>query len=78
MVGSGNLPKFADNIYHDAEDDFWFVGTAEIPLTNLHRDEILDRRILPAPLCRLYRLLPPGKDVRRQGYPRHQARPPVR
>ena len=31
MVGAGQLPKFADNIYHDAEDDFWFVGTAEIP-----------------------------------------------
>jgi len=42
MVGSGNLPKFADNLYHDAEDDFWFVPTAEVPLTNLHRDEILE------------------------------------
>ncbi|MBS1245552.1 MAG: seryl-tRNA synthetase, partial [Chloroflexi bacterium] len=42
MVGAGQLPKFAVNIYHDAEDDLWFVGTAEIPLTNLHRDEILD------------------------------------
>jgi len=42
MVGSGNLPKFADNLYHDAEEDYWFVPTAEVPLTNLHRDEILD------------------------------------
>jgi seryl-tRNA synthetase len=41
MVGSGNLPKFADNLYHDAEDDFWFVPTAEVPLTNLHRDELI-------------------------------------
>ncbi len=41
MVGSSNLPKFADNLYHDEEDDFWFVPTAEVPLTNLHRDEIL-------------------------------------
>jgi seryl-tRNA synthetase len=31
MVGSGNLPKFADNLYHDEEDDFWFVPTAEVP-----------------------------------------------
>ncbi|GAG24372.1 unnamed protein product, partial [marine sediment metagenome] len=35
MVGSGNLPKFADNLYHDEEDDLWFVPTAEVPLTNL-------------------------------------------
>ena len=47
MVGAGQLPKFADNIYHDAEDDYWFVGTAEIPLTNLHRDEIILPGMLP-------------------------------
>ena len=47
MVGSGNLPKFADNLYHDAEEDFWFVPTAEVPLTNMHRDEILDGADLP-------------------------------
>jgi seryl-tRNA synthetase len=47
MVGSGNLPKFADNLYHDEEDDLWFVPTAEVPLTNLHRDEILEPGVLP-------------------------------
>ncbi|MEE8619555.1 MAG: serine--tRNA ligase [Dehalococcoidia bacterium] len=47
MVGSGNLPKFGDNLYHDDEDDFWFIPTAEVPLTNLHRDEILSADILP-------------------------------
>jgi seryl-tRNA synthetase len=49
MVGAAQLPKFADNIYHDAEDDYWFIGTAEIALTNLHRDEILEADQLP--LC---------------------------
>jgi len=49
MVGSGNLPKFADNLYHDEEDDLWFIPTAEVPLTNLHRDEIILPGILP--LC---------------------------
>jgi seryl-tRNA synthetase len=44
---AGQLPKFADNIYHDVEDDAWFVTTAEVPLTNLHRDEILDADTLP-------------------------------
>ncbi|MEE9249008.1 MAG: serine--tRNA ligase [Dehalococcoidia bacterium] len=47
MVASGNLPKFGDNLYHDAEDDLWFIPTAEVPLTNLHRDEILPPGTLP-------------------------------
>jgi seryl-tRNA synthetase len=47
MWGAGQLPKFADNIYRDVEDDLWLVGTAEIPLTNLHRDEILEPDELP-------------------------------
>ena len=47
LIGAGQLPKFEDNIYHDVEDDFWLIGTAEIPLTNLHRDEILDADQLP-------------------------------
>lgn len=47
MWGAGQLPKFRDNLYHDAEDDFWLVPTAEVPLTNLHRDEILSADDLP-------------------------------
>ncbi|MFC2056812.1 serine--tRNA ligase [Chloroflexota bacterium] len=47
MVGSSNLPKFADNLYHDEEDDLWFVPTAEVPVTNLHREEIIPPGILP-------------------------------
>jgi len=47
MIGSSNLPKFADNLYHDEEDDLWFVPTAEVPLTNLHRDEIIGPGMLP-------------------------------
>ena len=42
LVGTGNLPKFGDNLYRDAEEDFWFIPTAEVPVTNLYRDEILD------------------------------------
>jgi seryl-tRNA synthetase len=47
LVGTGNLPKFADTIYRDAEEDFWFVPTAEVPVTNLYRDEILPAERLP-------------------------------
>ena len=47
MEGSGNLPKFGDNLYHDDEDDLWLIPTAEVPLTNLHRDEVLPPGTLP-------------------------------
>lgn len=47
MEGSGNLPLFADNLYHDDEDDLWLIPTAEVPVTNLHRDEILTADELP-------------------------------
>ncbi len=69
MVGSGNLPKFADNLYHDEEDDFWFVPTAEVPLTNLHRDEILLPGSLPLnyvayTACFRREKMAAGKDTR--------------
>ena len=47
MEGSGNLPKFADNLYHDDEDDLWLIPTAEVPITNLYRDEIIPPGELP-------------------------------
>jgi seryl-tRNA synthetase len=47
LVGTGNLPKFADTVYRDIEEDFWFVPTAEVPVTNLYRDEVLDGASLP-------------------------------
>src|SRR5207253_8010832 len=43
LVGTGNLPKFADTLYRDVEEDHRFVPTAQVPVTNLYRDEILDR-----------------------------------
>jgi seryl-tRNA synthetase len=69
MVGSGNLPKFADNLYHDEEDDLWFVPTAEVPLTNLHRDEIITPGVLPIyyvayTACFRREKMSAGKDTR--------------
>ena len=40
-------PKFVDNLYHDEEDDLWLVPTAEVPITNLYRDDILAPGTLP-------------------------------
>jgi len=67
--GAAQLPRFKDNIYHDAEDDAWFVTTAEVPLTNLHRDEIIEPDKLPlyytayTPCFRREKVAA-GKDVR--------------
>jgi seryl-tRNA synthetase len=47
VFGAGQLPKFADNLYKDHEEDFYFVPTAEVPLTGVHMDEILDEAQLP-------------------------------
>ena len=47
MRNSGNLPKFADALYRDAEEDLWLIPTAEVPLTSLHADEILPPGALP-------------------------------
>jgi seryl-tRNA synthetase len=47
LVGTGNLPKFGDNLYRDAEEDLWWIPTAEVPVTNLYRDEVLDAAALP-------------------------------
>ncbi len=69
MFGAGQLPKFRDNLFHDVEKDAWFVPTAEVPLTNLHREEILDTADLPLNYtaytpCFRKEPLSAGKDVR--------------
>src|SRR5271163_4224464 len=46
-ISTGHLPKNADTMYKDIEEDFWFIPTAELPLTSLYRDEIIDAAALP-------------------------------
>ena len=48
MISTGHLPKFEEEAYHMERDDLWAIPTAEVPLTSLHRDEILDGADLPA------------------------------
>jgi seryl-tRNA synthetase len=69
LYGTGNLPKFGDNLYRDIEEDFWFVPTAEVPVTNLYRDEILDGARLPVKHvayspCFRREKMSAGRDVR--------------
>jgi seryl-tRNA synthetase len=47
LVATGQLPKFADDAYHIERDDLWPIPTAEVPLTSLARDEVLDEADLP-------------------------------
>lgn len=69
VYGAGQLPKFADNLYKDHEEDYYFVPTAEIPLTGLHMDEILDEASLPRQYtaytpCFRREKMSAGRDVR--------------
>ena len=47
MIGTGQLPKFADDLFRVEKTDYWLIPTAEVPLTNLHREEFLDGKHLP-------------------------------
>jgi len=51
LFGTGQLPKFADDLFHVEDTDLYLVPTAEVPLTNLHRDETLDESELPVRYC---------------------------
>jgi len=69
MFGTGQLPKFAEELYHCEKDDLWLIPTAEVPLTNLHSGEIIEEKDLP----KYYTALTPcyrreagayGKDIK--------------
>jgi seryl-tRNA synthetase len=69
VLGSAHLPKFEDTMYKDREEDFWFVPTAEVPLTNLYSGEIIDAERLPIYLtaytpCFRREKMSAGRDVR--------------
>jgi seryl-tRNA synthetase len=51
MTGTGQLPKFEEDMYHCGADDLFLVPTAEVPVTNMHRDEVLDAAALPISYC---------------------------
>jgi len=69
VFAAGQLPKFRDNLYKDHEEDLWMVPTAEVPLTGLHMDEILDGESLPRrytaySACFRREKMSAGRDVR--------------
>jgi seryl-tRNA synthetase len=75
MFAAGQLPKFRDALYHDHEEDYWMVPTAEVPLTGLHMDDILDEAGLPRRYtaytpCFRREKISAGRDVRgiKRGY----------
>lgn len=69
MFASGQLPKFADNLYHDHQEDFWWVPTAEVPLTGIMMGEVIEEADLPMNLtaytaCFRREKMSAGRDVR--------------
>lgn len=69
MIGTGNLPKFGDTLYHDEESDLWLIPTSEVSVTNYHRDELLEPGTLPRKyvaqsLCFRREQFSAGRDVR--------------
>ena len=69
LFAAGQLPKFADNLYHDAEEDLWMVPTAEVPITGLLMDEVLEEANLPVRYtaytpCFRREKMSAGRDVR--------------
>jgi len=69
LYASGQLPKFRENLYRDAEEDYFFSPTAEVPFVNLYRDEIIPSAQLPIRLvahtpCFRREKMSAGRDVR--------------
>ncbi|HNS06361.1 MAG TPA: serine--tRNA ligase [Anaerolineaceae bacterium] len=69
LYAAGQLPKFVDNLYHDIEEDLWMVPTAEVPLTGMYRDEVLEEASLPLRFtaytpCFRREKMSAGRDVR--------------
>ncbi len=69
LFGTGQLPKFKEDLFHCEGSDHWLIPTAEVPLTNLFRDEILDEKQLPISVtaytpCFRAEAGSHGKDVR--------------
>ncbi|MCL4321205.1 MAG: serine--tRNA ligase [Deltaproteobacteria bacterium] len=69
LVGTGQLPKFSDTLYKDDDSGLWFVPTAEVPVTNMYRDEIIDIKMLPIKhaaytACFRKEKMSAGKDTR--------------
>jgi seryl-tRNA synthetase len=68
-TSTGHLPKNADTMYRDIEEDFWFIPTAEVPLTSMYRGEIIEAEKLPIRLtaytpCFRREKMSAGRDVR--------------
>jgi seryl-tRNA synthetase len=51
LFGTGQLPKFAEDLFKCENTDFWLIPTSEVPVTNIYRDETLDPDQLPIKLC---------------------------
>ncbi|MFB8736414.1 aminoacyl--tRNA ligase-related protein [Bacillus sp. SL00103] len=57
MTGTGQLPKFEEDAFKIREEDYFLIPTAEVPITNMHRDEIIEGEQLPINYAKIQCLL---------------------
>ena len=63
MTGTGQLPKFKEDLFKIEGMEYYLIPTAEVPVTNIYRDEILEEEKLPIYLCGLFSLFPRRRPV---------------
>ena len=74
LFGTGQLPKFKEDLFKCEGHDFWLIPTAEVPVTNIYRDETLEARRAAHQAVRLYALLPQRGGLLRARRARHHPR----
>ena len=77
MTGTGQLPKFEEDLFRVDDGKFYLIPTAEVPITNIHREEILDGRDLPLKYTASYPLFQERGRLLRPGYARPHSPAPV-
>jgi hypothetical protein len=78
LFGTGQLPKFHEDLFHIKDDGYFLIPTAEVPVTNIVRDDDRRCRAVAAEVRLPHALLPPRSRLLRQGHARHDPPAPVR
>ena len=77
MTGTGQLPKFEEDLFQLRDEELFLIPTAEVPVTNLHRDEIAGRGDTADPVYGLYALFSTRSRIVRQRHARTHSTPPI-
>ena len=77
LFGTGQLPKFKDDLFKLEGTDYWLIPTAEVPVTNLYRGEVLEAEKLPVKHCAWTACFRSEAGAARQGHARHHPPAPI-